>query len=69
MKMPPDKSTEFEHDAANVREALETAEAGLDRLNFSCTGWATGRILKSMADHIVGARKLFVKLVAEEAAG
>jgi hypothetical protein len=69
MKIPPDKSTEFEHDAAKVCEALETAEAGLDRLDFSCTGWAAGRILKDMADHIVGARKLLVKLVAEETAG
>jgi hypothetical protein len=66
--MPEGKPTEFDRDVDAVCEALKAAEAGIDRLDFSCTTWQAGRILKGMANHIADLQKLLAKLTGEEAA-
>jgi hypothetical protein len=68
MKTPADKTTEFWREAASVRAALEEAESELDWLDFDCTSWMAGRILKAMADHLVDTWKLLAKLIAAETA-
>ena len=40
--MPEDILAEFACGAAAVQEALQAAEAALDRLDFSCSSWMAG---------------------------
>jgi hypothetical protein len=68
MKTPAGKPTEFLRDVTSVSAALETAQDGLKRLDFDCTSWMAGRIVKAMIDHLADMRKLLMKLIAAEMA-